>query len=292
MKNKNEIEEEVPATITPEEAARLPSTVNENADTDLATFYEDETADDAGIDYIPVLKIEQGTEHPGELFSPDMGQYWDELTLALLKETKSRVLWPEDFDKENMPLCRSHNGVTPAGDIPEDPESEEEDIVFLPTMADTCEECEYARWNKNKKGKTKPPRCQDVRNLLVLDMESNVPFFYSVYSIALSPYNKQLRKPLALRKMALGAKRAKAGLAPAHISMFMFTLKTELDVRSSGSAYKPVFSDIAELDEDLKEFTGSVAMQLRKFTIRDTKDGVSGPENATPEGVASEDDDF
>ena len=76
MKNKNEIEEEVPATITPEEAASLPSTVNENADTDLATFYEDETADDAGIDYIPVLKIEQGTEHPGELFSPEMGKNW------------------------------------------------------------------------------------------------------------------------------------------------------------------------------------------------------------------------
>jgi len=258
-KVKNEKEETM--EIAPVAAPETELQVDNNASEDLESFYE-EDGQDENLDYIPTLKIAQKGEFLGQLYCPDMEQAWESMNVALLRVSNSRVLWPEDFNKENLPLCRSHDGITPAGDIPEDPEAEEDDIVYLQPMAQSCKTCPYAKWGK---GKT-PPRCLDVRDLLIIDLETSIPFFYSVYSIALSPYNQKLKKPLLMRKMSLTAQRKRQGLSPAHISMFSFDLSTELDSRASGDAYKPVFSNITELDDEMKFFTGTVAMQLRSFS--------------------------
>jgi len=267
---------EIVPVVTDSEKAIIKS-----PETDLESFYKEDGQDD-NLDYIPSLKIAQKGEFLGQLYCPDMEQAWPEMEVALLRVTNSRVLWPEEFNKENLPLCRSQDGLTPSCDIPEDSEAEEENIKFLPPMAIKCKDCPYSKWS----GKNKPPRCMDVRDLLLIDLNTSIPFFYSVYSIALSPFNQKLKKPLMMRKMSLTAQRKRKGESPGHISMFSFNLGTELDSRASGDSYKPIFNNISELDDEMKFFTGTVAMQLRGYSKN-----VELKQD-TPEEIDNDDDDF
>ena len=253
------------------EVATIDNTTAVSADvvTDQDSFLQDEAANDDGADYIPRVRLMQKGEFIGKFHSEELAMEWKEMNLSLIKITDSRVLWPEEYDSDNQPLCRSHDGIVPACDIKEDPE--DDDSATLPGMSENCKDCAYAKWGRNT-----PPRCQAVRDLLVLDLDSNIPFYISFSSTSLTPLKKQLEKPLSFRKMALTASRAKAGLPPAHSCMFKFKMGAELRESKKGDSMIPVFSGIEILDEETQEFTVNVAFQLRNFTIRNIKDSDSG----------------
>ncbi len=254
--------------VSTEMAQKNLPAVNETTD----DFLTQEATKDDGIDYIPVIKTIQKGENSGKLFSEELAMVWDDITFCLVKITDSRVMWPEDYDEDNQPICRSHNGIVPACDIKEDPE--DDNSTLLPGMSKKCgaDNCPYAKWTKGKKGGSEAPRCKAIRDLLVLDLESNIPFYLSLSSTALTPFKSQLEKPLSFRKMALTATRSKAGLPPAHSCMFSFKIATDLRLSKKGDSYIPVFSDITELDDEVKEFTVQVSQQLQKFSIQNVRE--------------------
>ncbi|MDR9502577.1 MAG: hypothetical protein RI601_12345 [Desulfurivibrionaceae bacterium] len=229
--------------------------------TDTESFLAEASAEeDDGIDRFPRLNIDQkGKEATiGSLRCKEMAEEFQEISAVLLKEDSSRILWPESYDPENEPLCRSHDGILPVtGAEGQEP------------MAASCEECQYSKWGADGKS---APECKEVKDLLIMDTETFIPMWLSLSSMAMSPLKNQLLRPLKLRKMSLTAKRSNAGKAPAHSCMFSFKLATALKETKKGDAYIPVFSDITELGAELQDAMVQIAMQCRDAKAHNSRD--------------------
>ena len=247
-----------PAPTTTAPATPPATTAPTNPDDFLMAEAEQDSQE---IEFLPRLKIEQkNPDTLGKIVCEDMAESWDTMNLVLLRKSKSRVLWPEDFSADNTPICKSHDGVTP---VPAD-DLDPEDFPDYEVQATSCETCPLAAW-KRKDGKNVAPRCTEQADLLVVDTDLMIPFFITFSSLGLSRLNKQLLKPLKLRKMALTAKRRNAGLPPAHECMFSWNIAVEFDERPSGTSYQPVFNDLTELSDEEKELFVQVAIACRDF---------------------------
>ena len=214
---------------------------------------------------IPRLKVGQkqsANDVIGKLFIDITGDAMEEITLVVLKMQKSRVLFPEVFSRENEPLCKSDNNKTP---------NETED-GFVP-MADNCSVCEYAKWGKSDNGKSKPPRCNETWNFLVLEYDTFMPCWFSLKSTALKP----ARKIVSMLKMRGTAKKIPAW-------GFKFTASVKEISSAAGNSYIPAFSNLEELDKDDFESMTLIHNQLAGETA-----GFDEPEDDTPQ-VAPEDD--
>ena len=272
--------------VEAEEIGKDVVVANSSVDSNVDDFLAQEAQEDAGVEYIPALTIVQKGEDSGKLFSKELAMTWDEIDATLIKITDSRVLWPAEYDEDNQPLCRSQDGIRPSCDIKKEPE--DDDSEMLEPMNDDCESCSYSKWTKNKKGGPEAPRCRAVRNLLIVDLESNIPFFLSLSSTALTPLKAQLEKPLKFRKMALSAQRCKAGLPAAHNCMFKFTIGTSIRKSSKGDSYIPKFTNIEAHDQDMQDFMIQVAYQLRSFSSKNIKE--AGDTGNQPDSVEEEND--
>jgi len=231
---------------------------------------DDYEGDEEGEQSIPKLIIVQKSHdelvaagHLGNLYSPDMSQAFDKLNVVMLIKWSSRVLWPDKFNKENEPICRSRDGKVPAGDI-----LDESGKVLAP-MSQSCDwdkatlgkrgvfpshVCPYANWTGTKENSI-PPACTEVINLILLDLETEIPFHFCLSSTTLTPFRNDLTKPMGYRKMSLTAKRKKKGLGKALNCMFSFSLSIDPTDRQggSGSSKLPLFENIVELDDNMIE---------------------------------------
>jgi len=205
-------------------------------------------------------KTDCADEHKGKLYCDVTGDSYDEMEMVVLRMTKSRVCFPETFNKEDGPICRSHDAVVPADDI----DGEE-------PMADNCAECEYSKWGKDKKGRRVAPRCKEVWNLLVVNMETYTPMWFSLKSTALAP----ARKILSALKIQSQAKRVPA-------CCFKFTATTDIRNGDSGDSYIPRFHGIRMLDrfeaENMLAIRDSLANE--RFTDADTDTDTSTDNDA------------
>ena len=174
-------------------------------------------------------------EAKGTLYCEVTGDMKSEMTMVIIKMSKSRVLFPGKFSRNSKPLCKSSNFIIP------------DEIEDSEPMAVTCAECKEAKWGTNRT----PPRCNETWNLLVIDLESYTPAWFSLKSTMLKP----VRKILSALKMRATAKR---------IPVWGFSFKVAIDVRSGtgGDSFVPVFSNIKELDEADTGNMSTVRQQL------------------------------
>lgn len=244
-KNKEEVQgtEDVREDETPE---NLPATQDEPFDDGMGEITQEDLI-------IPRLKVGQ-KQSPGDvagkLFIDVTGDVNDEMKLVLLKIKKSRVLFPQDFSRDAEPLCRSQNFITP----------ETDNEKFEP-LAEACADCEYSKWTKSDSQKSKPPRCNEVWNFLVVDIETYMPAWFSLKSTALKP----ARKIISMLKLRGTAKR---------IPAWGFSFLVSIDSRpgDSGDSFIPVFSDLNELSKDDRENMNLIHDQLVDEEIN-TDDG-------------------
>jgi len=209
---------------TIKEPAELPAVADEPFDDGLG----DVTQEDLIIPRLRVGQKQSEGDVEGKLFIDVTGDAVEEMTLVILKMHKSRILFPEDFNLENDPLCKSDDSKVP---------NNAED-VFTP-MSDTCADCEYAKWTKNDAGKSKPPRCNESWDFLVLDYNTFMPCWFSLKSTALKP----ARKIVSMLKLRGTVKKIPAW-------GFKFTASVSMITSPAGNSYVPVFSSLDELEAD------------------------------------------
>ena len=234
---------------------------------------------DAGDLIIPRLSITQPTTpdidaaQVGKFCVNITGDYQDNMRVAIIKLGKSRILFPEKYKRDNDPLCRSHDFIKPANDI-----------QGAEPMAASCglipgdkkkHVCEYANWGADNT----PPRCQETWNLLIVDLESYMPMWFSVKSTGLKP----LRKIVSAISMISTAKRLpmwKMG----------FDMALEKTTNDSGTFYSPVFSGLTPL-EDADAFNmDAIRAQLVHVDIKDAVE--PDKQDAPPAATTPADEDF
>ena len=213
---------------------------------------------DAGDLIIPRMNITQPTtpdinaDQVGKFCVNVTGDFSEKMNVAIIKLTKSRILFPAKYKRDNDPLCRSHNFLVPADDIKD-----------ATPMCHTCETepgnpkkhvCAYANWGADNT----PPQCQEVWNLLIVDTDSYMPMFFSLKSTALKP----LRKIVSAISMISRAKR----MAMWELQ-FEMTLKKE--VNDSGTFYIPVFSGLVPLGKDDAMNMTEIRKQLVNVDVKD-----------------------
>ena len=208
-------------------------------------------------------------EAKGKFYCEVTGDAKDLIKMVVLRMDKSRVLFPEEFSRDSEPLCRSNDFVVPANDI-----------EGATPMAVTCGECPYSSWEKNEKGKQKPPRCNECWNLLIVDLDDYTPAWFSMKSTALKP----AKRVLSALKMRSAAKQVPA-------CAFVFEATVAKRFGDSGDSYIPSFSGITELEEDDRNNMMSIRKQLSSESMpeNDYKDDfMSG--GSTPATSATKDD--
>jgi len=215
---------------------------------------------------IPRLIVSQdqhklSPELTGRLYCDVTGDAKDKMKMVIIKFTKSRVLFPEKYKKDNDPLCRSHNFTMPA-----------DDIDGASPMSENCTSCEYAKWGKDNT----PPSCQECWNMLVVDLDAYMPMWFTVKSKALKP----TRKIISALKMRTGAKRLP-------VWNLSFDVAVDVSPGDSGDAYIPVFSGLAELSDDDKENMQIIHDQLVNEDVKDI-----AADNAGSSSVEGKEDDF
>ena len=95
---------------------------------------------------IPRVRLVQPTSaldgNAGELYNSLTGESQAEIRAIILRIGKSRVMWPEGFERNQSPLCASNDGIAPR------PE-------FAGEYAERCEGCPMTEWGDDGT----PPRC-------------------------------------------------------------------------------------------------------------------------------------
>lgn len=200
-------------------------------------------------------------EHKGMLLVNVTGEAASELKLVAIKLSKSRIMFPAKYKKDNDPLCRSHDFIVPA-----------DDIEGAEAMSEKCETCKYSKWSKNE-----APPCNEVWNFLVIDTESYMPMWFSVKSTGI----KGAKRLVSALKLMSQAKRLP-------LWGFGFVLSTQL--QDDGNPYYiPVFSKPAALDSDELESMNMIRDQMQNADVKDSSEPV---ENAEPPFEDKEDEPF
>jgi len=215
---------------------------------------------DAGDLIIPRLTVTQPStpdveaDQIGKFYINITGDYYDKMRLVTLKLTKGRILWPEKYSKDNDPLCRSHNFATPANDI-QGASPMSHSCQVIPGSKD--HHCPYANWSADKKGKPIAPRCQEIWNLLVLDLDSYMPMFLSLKSTSIKP----LRRHFSAINILSQAKRVPMW----HLA---FDVALKMETNDSGKFYVPVFSSPGPVEKEEAEVLNGIRAQLATVDMR------------------------
>lgn len=110
----------------------------------------------------------------GQFYNVTEDTAMDEINVRLLKITKSRVRWDEEFKRGDKPLCRSLDAQTSA------------------TTGESCANCSYSKWNNGNR-----PQCQQGYTWLGL-LDDDKPFRISIKGSALAPTKSFLTECMRL----------------------------------------------------------------------------------------------
>jgi len=257
------------AVIVAPQTTTAPAAYNGPIDTGLEEL-------GAGDLIIPRLTITQPTtpdiaaDQVGKFCINVTGDYHDTMRVAIIKLTKSRILFPDKYKRDNEPLCRSHDFKFPA------------EIPGVTPMAATCQlipgdtkkhTCPYANWGADNT----PPRCQETWNLLIVDIDTYLPMWFSIKSTALKP----LRKIVSAVSMICTAKR---------LPMWAlgFDMALEKITNDSGTFYAPQFSGLAALPPDDAANMDAIRKQMVNVDIKDS----SEPDAPVAPPAAQEEEEF
>ena len=191
------------------------------------------------------------------------GDYNDEMDVVVIKLSKSRILFPDKYKRDNAPLCRSHDFITPADDI-KDAKPMCHTCELMPQTAEDIaakrkpvHHCVYANWGSYGA----PPRCNEVWNLLIVDIATYMPMWFSLKSSALKP----AKKILSAIKMIAKAKRIPA-------CVLSIKMQTEKTTNDSGTYFIPKFSHPLLLDEENAKNMALIRAELDGVNIKDSNE--------------------
>jgi len=241
---------------------------------------------DAGDLIIPRMSITQPTTpdidaaNQGKFLVNITGDFQETMTAVLIKLSKSRILFPEKYKRDNAPLCRSHDFKVPANDIPgAEPMAKFCGLLPLaPGEKKQKHACPYANWTVDDKGKPVPPRCQETWNTLIVDLESYMPMFFSLKSAALKP----LRKIISAISMIARAKNVP-------MWSLKFDMALEKVTNDSGTFYIPTFNGLSALEKDDAENMAAIRQQLAGVVISENDAEPEAPPEAGAKGKANRD---
>lgn len=227
---------------------------------------------DAGDLIIPRLTITQPSTpdidaaNQGKFCVNITGDFQEGMSVVMIKLSKSRVLFPEKYKRDNEPLCRSHDFKVPANDIAgATPMAESCGLLPLaPGEKKAKHICPYANWTVDEKNKPVPPRCQEVWNSLIVDLESYMPMFFSLKSTALKPF----RKIVSAMSMISQAKKIP-------IWALKFDMSLYKDINESGTFYVPIFSGLLPLGKEDADNMAAIRQQLSGVDMRDSAEPIT-----------------
>lgn len=185
---------------------------------------------------VPDLKLGQAQSREegvvgGKFYSSlDVKEHYDQLRLVAIAFHHGRVLFPKgadgkpDYDAE-IP-CRSDDGKTPSIDI-------EKPIAPKCTDAFGEPECVNAKWG----GQGQKPSCTESGTLLVVNVDTGVPYRFSVKGSDVTTLRKFLSN-VVMR--AMPSKRS--------LFDFEFTLGNTKVKNDKGTWWAPTFSDLKPLE--------------------------------------------
>jgi len=215
---------------------------------------------------IPRLKIDKNNGDLKLNISDDVAT---EMNVAVIRISKSRILWPAEYDKDNDPLCKSNNFTTPDTSI-EKPMCDSCGMLPLePGQKRAKHKCEYANWTMNKKNENVPPACSEVWNVLLVDLDTYTPMIFSVAGNKLSP----TKKILSTINIRTSAKRIPA-------CSFSFKLTSTLVSKPKGDIHIPVYSDLAQLPDDQASDMKIIMENMRDIQLSGgdvDEEGFAGP---------------
>jgi len=273
------------------------------AGSDVAPYDPREFGDDIGLEdigasdiVIPRLQI----QHKDATFKDNLsGAIYDKLDVILLGQIKQRIMWGDDPDEGEKPLCKSPDFVHgfpmlsdqvsadkrfPWAESNYSPEQAQpvdlapgQDKRFpqgytsndLPVLA--CDTCKFNQWTKNpKNGKSVPPACTE---------QHTFPLLYSpdegeTYIAALLTLQRTGLKP---------SKSYISSFAQTKTPMFTVHTRLSLQAQSKGSVVYsvPVFARGSQTDRNNWQEYGNQLRSIREF-VR------SAPRAVEDDGAATE----
>jgi hypothetical protein len=149
---------------------------------------------------VPRLKLVQPTSDEGtqgKIRNVLTGEEYDSIKGIIIKAQEARVMFPPGEVKSKQALCRSSNKIDqPTGFLYPDEDVEEKQShacmrrQLMPGPGNIVREvdlCEQAKFGKDAKGDTIKAPCMKSLNLLVLDMETFMPAWFSVHGMGYGP---------------------------------------------------------------------------------------------------------
>jgi len=183
---------------------------------------------------IPIFKIIQPTTangDPGKLFCEDLDDLQlDKIICSILLIQPQRIMWPENFDRDSDPVCRSRSGEVGISNAKE-------------LNGRYCDSCPYSKWENGER-----PRCNKgymVVGKAYLPDKTTSPFQISVYGASVS----------TTRKLKGDIRRSK--LPPCAYLMY---ISTEKEVGKQGTYYKISFEFDRKRILNTKEIKANLEM--------------------------------
>jgi hypothetical protein len=177
---------------------------------------------------------------PGKFRIKETGQHFDEMQLVLLFEPIERRSYFEgdDFAPENQ-LCFSLDNIAPHAK------------ARIP-QAMACAACAKASWERYRQtgNKADIPKCKNYYHNMVIDRQTQLPYYLDVKSTSIKPYIKGMQQ--VARTMALI--EASEGRKP---NIFDVSFKIYPVSEGKGTYYTIGFKDFAPVkSEDRDKFGG------------------------------------
>jgi hypothetical protein len=233
---------------------------------------------------ILIVKLGQKGKEAGLFVCEDANFSAEKLVAVPIKFTEGCVCFSTNpdhkFSKDDVPICKSDNGRTPAAEIENPlcgslaPGAEPCKAVYDKATKKMVKPCDYGNFHKDGDNFIRPV-CGDNRNILFVNMETFDVFWIIVAGSGLSYYWK-FKKKIDLMVRRLNRMRVSKGKSAARYGMLQFDLGAEFKETKSGEFYIPTFSNIknvefvdeeGEFDElNTEEFfreTGSIAYDTR-----------------------------
>ncbi len=212
---------------------------------------------------IPRLRI----DHKKCMFENNLTkESWPTLKVVILGLVKQRIMWHEEVEDDDKPMCKSPNFEFGFPNISEDtpkkkrfpwaesnfnpddfpPEKGINGLVTLP-----CESCKFTQWSADRK----PPKCSE---------QHTYPLLYS------TPDDPETFLPALFTVQRTGIKPSRAYLSGfVNAKKPMFTALTEIGLthqsRGSVEYAVPWFKQLGKTDQDLWQDYGNTFIGIRDF---------------------------
>lgn len=170
----------------------------------------------------PTSTSDVGDARPGQILESITQRCLDSITLVPLKVSTARAYFPPG-EGLKAPLCKSDNGSVPAPYVEH-------------KQSSSCASCKFAQWGKRVNGKAAKPLCGEQFRMLVLDKDTNLPYYVTFKGTGYAPAKEYLELVKSTKGLL-----AQKGLNY-NLRDFYFTLVLDPRINTQGKYWVPKFT--------------------------------------------------